>query len=305
MKKIIVTGATGFIGRQTIPILKEYGYEIHALSRKMPNNPGNEPNWHSIDIFDYSRVRKFCSSVKADILLHLGWYGGSNARMTSTQNMAWVEASLHLARNFTESGGSKIVLGSSCAEYDWQYGYCHEEITPISPHSLYGECKASLNKIFKKYCRHMDIRYSCGRIFFVYGPYESDKRLVPYVINALLQNKQAFISNDSLRRDYMHTGDVADALVTLLESNVEGAINIGTGRPTRLQRIVNMIGQKLDRAELVTYGAEKEQKNEYPVVFADISRLRDELGWEPRLDLETGIASTIDWWRTKISEVSR
>src|SRR5699024_11245287 len=73
--------------------------------------------------------------------------------MTSTQNMAWVEASLHLARNFTESGGSKIVLGSSCAEYDWQYGYCHEEITPISPHSLYGECKASLNKIFKKYCR--------------------------------------------------------------------------------------------------------------------------------------------------------
>jgi nucleoside-diphosphate-sugar epimerase len=299
MNKVIITGATGFIGRQTIPFLKSLDFDIYAVTSKGKTEVRDDISWHSVDIFDYDRVADFCKEVGAANLLHLAWHDDPKERMTSPKNLDWVEASLHLTRAFTENGGERMILAGSCAEYDWRYGYCSEDITPTNPVSLYGECKASLNRIIEKYCRDQGTSYACGRIFFVYGPHDSEDRLIAYVIRSLLMGQSADISNGNQIRDYLHVKDVAGALVKLLRSDVEGPVNIGSGQPKTLRDIVDLVGRKLDNPELITYESNDGRRNENPVVIADITRLRDELRWSPTYDLDKGIEDTINWWKER------
>ena len=301
MEKIIVTGATGFIGRHAIQSLQKQGYDIHAItSKEKREHISNNITWHSVDLFDYAKVADFCRQVGATDLLHLAWYDDHKQRMTSLNNVAWVETSLHLIRKFAQNGGQKIVLAGSCAEYDWRYGYCNEERTPTNSDSIYGICKASLNNIAEKYCKDQGIKYSCGRIFSVYGSNESKRRLIPYVITSLLKGQQAKLNHVNKIRDYLHVSDVADALVTLMETDEKGAINIGSGQPINIGEIVAMIGKKLKSEELIVYKNKNSTQDQHPVIFADITKLRDELGWIPKYDLESGIDETIDWWKDRL-----
>jgi len=297
-KRVILTGATGFIGRQTIPFLLRRGFEVHALIVKNTTRIlGSEIRCHQVDIFDYKAVSRICKELKAEYLLHLAWQGGANERMTSPENLSWVEASLNLVQAFSKNGGSRIVLAGSCAEYNWQYGYCSENLTPTEPESLYGECKSSLHKLTYKFCQNQGIHYSNGRIFFVSGPSEAENRLVPYITKSLLMDQKAEIKHSNRIRDYLNVTDVADALVTLLHSSVEGPVNIGSGQPTSLGELANLIGKKMHKPELIALNTAEESDNKAPIVLADITRLQNELGWKPKYDLENGIEATIQWWK--------
>jgi len=300
MEKVVVTGASGFIGKHTLPYLKKLNFDIHAItSSEKVDNLDKDITWHSLDIFDLKKVSEFCKEVSAPNLLHMAWYGGDKDRMTSSTNVKWVEASLHLIRQFAENNGKRIVMAGSCTEYDWKYGYCNEKITPENPQSLYGQCKSSVNRIVAEYAEKNDLSYANGRIFFVYGPHEQEQRLVAYAIRSLLKKQIANLSHGNQMRDYMHVDDVADALVQLLVSDVKGAVNIGSGRAVKLREIVDLIGEKLDGQELLEYGP-VESKFDSPVVLADITKLRGELGWTPKFDLESGIADTINWWKNEL-----
>ena len=300
MKKVIVTGARGFIGRHTIPFLKEQGFDIHAITSKpITEKLRNDITWHSIDLLDPDQVTNFCKKINATHLLHLAWYDNTTDRMTSAENIVWVGASLHLVQQFAQNGGERVVLGGSGTEYDWRYGYCSEELTPTKPESFYAQCKTSLHAIIKKYALTTNLSYASGRVFFVYGPHEQENRLVAYAIRSLLLRQQASMSHGHQMRDYMHVADVADALVKLLASKITGSINIGTGRAVKLREIVNLIGEKLDGLDLLEYGP-VESKFDSPLVMADISKLRDELEWEPNYDLESGIEDTIKWWQEEM-----
>lgn len=297
-KRVLVTGATGFIGRPTIEYLRSRGFQIHALTT--PNGTaalGEEVYCHKVDIFDYKGIRRICREVKAENLLHLAWYNGVKDRMTSPENMSWVEASINLVRSFSENGGTRMVLAGSCAEYDWQYGYCNERITPTEPDSLYGVSKNSLHRLISRFCDDAGIQYSNGRIFFVYGPKEAESRFVASIVRALLMGQEIVIKHPHLIRDYLHVKDVANALVTLLDSKVEGAVNIGSGQPTSLGDLASAIGEKLDKKELIAFGSAENVPDKSPVVLADTARLENELGWKQNYDLEKGLEVTIDWWK--------
>ncbi|MFH5833513.1 NAD-dependent epimerase/dehydratase family protein [Halalkalibaculum sp. DA384] len=301
MEKIILTGATGFIGTHTIPFLQDLGYDVHAVTSKdNTRDLRDDVTWHSVDLLNADQVAALCERVKASGLLHLAWYDDPKQRMTSGHNIEWVEATLHLARRFAENGGERIVFGGSCTEYDWKYGYCSEGITPTQPESIYGECKTSVHNILEKFSAKTGLSYVTGRIFFVYGPHEAENRLVAYAIRSLLMNKQANFSHGNQMRDYLHVADVADALVALLASEVTGAVNIGSGRAVKLREIVDLAGEKLDGTDLLHYGP-VESKFDSPVVLADITRLRDEVGWTPHFDLEDGIDDTIEWWKKELN----
>jgi len=301
MNKVIVTGATGFIGRQTIPFLKKNGYEIHAVTSKN-NSEGlnNDACWHSVDLFDYENVARFCKEIEAESLLHLAWHDIPNERMDSPANLQWVESSINLVREFVANEGQQIVMAGSCAEYDWQYGYCNEDVTPLKPNSLYGACKLSLHKIIKKYALKMGVQYCNGRIFFVYGPHESKHRLVAYVINTLLKNREATIKHGSLIRDYLYVKDVAHVLVKLLRSDLEGSVNIASGEPNTLGEIVKEVGRMLNKSELISIRSPQEVAEPHPLVLADVSKLREELDWKPRYELELGLEETVEWWKDRM-----
>lgn len=302
MKRVLVTGASGFIGYHCLAPLLARGYEVHALQSRTSDVEFPGVTWHRGDLFDAGAAERLVTAVEPTHLLHLAWYVVPGKVINYLDNAAWVQRSIDLLRAFQAAGGKRAVFGGSCYEYDWRYGYCSEELTPTKPDTYYGICKNSLHDIISHYCNLTDIGYAWGRIFFLYGPREHPDRLVSSVIRKLLAGEQAPCSHGEQIRDYMSVEDVADAMVALVDSSFNGPCNIGCGQPIALKTIVSRIGELIGRPELVKLGALPARANDLPLVLADTSRLYGTIGWKPRHDLDSGLRSTIDWWQSHLGQ---
>ena len=299
--RVLLTGATGFIGQHCIASLTAQGFEVHAVSSRPLAGVPAGAEWHRVDLLDRSQVGELVSRVRPTHLLHFAWHVVPGAWATSgaSENLSWVQASLELLRNFHEYGGCRAVMAGTCAEYDWQYGFCSEFRTPRKPGTVYGTCKNALQTMLDSYAREVGLSHAWGRIFFVYGPYEPPPRLVPSVINSLLRGEPARCSHGDQMRDYLYAKDVADAFVTLMASDVQGPINIASGRAVALKDIICMIAAQLDGEDLIQLGAVPAASDEPPLLVADITRLSSEVGWRPQYDLGRGLSESIRWWKTR------
>jgi nucleoside-diphosphate-sugar epimerase len=235
--------------------------------------------------------------VQPSHLLHFAWYAAPGKYWSSPENMRWVQASLGLLQSFHSHGGSRVVMAGTCAEYDWNYGYCSEALTPLAPVTLYGTSKHALQLLLRAYADQSGLSAAWGRIFFLYGPREHPSRLVASVIQSLLRRETADTSHGSQIRDFLHVQDVAGAFVSLLSGAVKGAVNIASGEPVRLKDIILRIADQLNGRELVRLGAFPASPTEPPLLVANTRRLNDEVGFKPVFDLDSGLAQTIEWWK--------
>jgi len=302
MKKVLLTGASGFIGRQTIPFLLKNGYEVHAVFYPEKTGLDDEHNlfWHRCNLLNPDEQKELLLKIKPDNLMHFSWYTTPDKYWNSFENLRWVGASLELVINFVENGGRRAIFAGSCAEYDWNYEYCSEESTPLNPATVYGTCKKSLYELLKSYAKQSGLSFAWGRVFFLYGPYEHPARLVSSAIISLLKNKPFACSHCNQLRDFLFVQDVAEAFVSLLESKLEGAVNIGSGKPVALKAIVDSLAKQLGRPELIEFGKVTVSTNEPVLLAADIKRITKELGWKPKYGLQKGLLLTIDWWRDNL-----
>jgi nucleoside-diphosphate-sugar epimerase len=188
-------------------------------------------------------------------------------------------------------------MAGTCAEYDWQYEKCSEFATPLGPSTLYGKCKKSLYEMLEAFSKETGLSSAWGRIFFLYGPHEYPDRLVPLVINSLLNGKPCMLSNGKQVRDFLYVEDVASAFVALLKSDVRGPVNIGSGNPAPIREIVCPIGKKLGRQELINFSEKELPVSEPMRLEAEVKRLNEEVGWRPAYDIDKGIERTISWWK--------
>ena len=257
--------------------------------------PGVE--WVAADLLDGSAVSMLMSEVRPSHLLHFAWYAKPGAFWTAPENFAWVQASLHLLRQFSACGGARVVSAGTCAEYDWDVGLCVENKTPIAPGTAYGVCKASLGAMQAAFCELAGVSSAWGRVFLLYGPREHPERLVPSVVRSLLRGRPARCSHGKQVRDIMHVSDVADAFVALLDSRVEGPVNVASGVPVPVSDVIFGIAERLGRDELVELGTVALLPNDPPLLVADTRRLAIEVGWVPRFDLGAGLDDAIRWWR--------
>jgi nucleoside-diphosphate-sugar epimerase len=301
MTKVLLTGARGFVGRQIANALAKLDFEIHAVS-----STGSDPSipahrWHQANLMDSGATEALLSDVKPSHLVHAAWDTTHGAYWTSDANYAWVSASLGLLEAFQAAGGRRLVVLGSCAEYDWRFGYCSEDVTPLNPGHPYGVCKVSLFRLCEAYCRTHNISMAWARLFLLYGPHEDTKRLVPSVINALLAGNEAVCTDGTQIRDMMHVEDVGGAVAALCASDVTGAVNIGTGNPVSLSEVVKEIAKQIDRSDLLRLGALPSRPDDPPLLVADTGKLCREVGFQPRHDLSSGIAETIAFWRNELA----
>jgi nucleoside-diphosphate-sugar epimerase len=301
MKRVLVTGATGFIGRHCLPILSTRGYEVHAVSTKSSLDGISDIHWHKVDLLNSSKLRDLVADVMPSHLLHFAWYAVPGKYWTSLENIRWVQSSLDLLQAFVANGGERAVMAGTCAEYDWRYGYCSEKITPLAPSTLYGTCKHSLQIILDSLSKQTGLSSAWGRIFFLYGPYEHQDRLTSSVIRSLLMGERARCSHGNQIRDFLYVRDAADAFVALLESDIEGPVNIGSGRPIVLRDIVQKISDKIIHRDNVEFGLVPVSLEDPFLLVADVRRLTKEMDWAPKYSLDQGLDETISWWR-KIME---
>ncbi len=297
MKRVLVTGATGFIGRHCLSGLLKKKYQVYATSREMPHEIPADIHWFPANLLNHSETKRLLEKIQPTHLLHLAWDVTPGQWPASPENFLWVQAGLQLIRDFYKCGGGRVVMAGSCAEYDWSYGYCSEYQTPKIPNTFYGICKNVLQILLKEYSEVIGCNSAWGRVFHVYGPHENPTRLVSSVFLSLLKGQVARCTHGNQVRDYLHVQDVADGFVALLDSSVSGAVNLASGRPVILKDLIGQIGRQLNRQHLIEFNAIPSPLHDPPLLVADVSRVTDELGWQPKLNLNEGLVHTGHWWQ--------
>jgi len=305
VSRVLLTGASGFVGTRVLRALTVAGHEVHAVSSR-EQQPADGVQWVMGDLLEPTTARDLMERLRPERLLHLAWIAKPGVYWTSPENICWVEATLRLLREFANHGGGRAVIAGSCAEYDWWSGdgLCVEASTPLRPATLYGISKDATRSLSEAFAAAVGIELSWGRIFYLYGPGEPGTRLVPFVAQALLEGRPADVGDGVQVRDFLHVDDVAEALVALLESHIEGPVNIGSGRGVAVRDVIELVARSAERPELVRFGARPPQAREPPSLIADVGRLQREVGFQPRIPLQAGIEETVAWWREALGLAS-
>lgn len=299
MKRVLVTGGTGFIGRHTLPELVTRDFDVHVVGRSKP--PDHLPSgitFHACDLLDTGAVNLLMAGLAPTHLLHLAWYAEPGLFWTSLENLNWVAASLSLYVAFARAGGSRAVMSGTCAEYDWSHTELDEARTPLAPRTLYGQSKHALRTLLEHAGHLTSVRMAWGRVFFLYGPHEAPGRLVSDVIRALIERRPAQCSDGTQQRDFMHVSDVGRAFAALLDSDVTGPVNIASGVCLPVRTVISTLGSLIGSADLIRFGAVN-RPDDPPRLAASVDILHGQLGFRPMYDLESGLANTVDWWRSR------
>lgn len=296
MMRVLVTGGSGFIGRQAIPALSARGFDVHIAGRAAVVGPGPGVTAHACDLLDAGATRVLLERVRPTHLLHLAWYATPGLFWTSLENLRWVAASLNLFLAFAEAGGTRAVMAGSCAEYDWAHSELDEVTTPLLPRTLYGQSKHALRSLLETAAPQASVQLAWGRVFFLYGPHEPPGRLVSDVAAALVARREIRCSDGSQERDYLHVEDAGRAFAALVDSVLTGPVNVASGACVPVRTILTTLGDLTGAAHLLKFGAAN-RPDDPPRLSASVEILRSQLGFQPVYDLRTGLAHTVDWWR--------
>jgi nucleoside-diphosphate-sugar epimerase len=293
VKRVLVTGASGFIGRHAVALLASQGCEVHAVDLR-PTPAAANVIWHETNLLDAKQVAELVTTVKPTDLLHFAWYAEHGKFWSSPLNLDWVSASIQLFKSFAEAGGRRAVFAGSCAEYDWAGSEpLVEDKTSCKPDSLYGICKNATRQVVQGYASQAGISLAWGRIFFLYGPDENPNRLIPSILQPLLEGKPASCRSGDHVRDLLHVYDVASAFVALLQSDVTGIVNIASGNRITLGEVSCRAAKIVGREDLLTVERQPATPANPAVILADTTRLQGEVGWQPRYDLTAGLEQVV------------
>lgn len=279
-KKVLITGATGLIGKEALPFLKQKGFKIYAVStQKIPSS--EDIKFLQGNILNQSFINQIIADIKPSHLLHFAW--ATTGLFDNNINFSFLSSSMDLLQAFAANGGKRAVMAGTYAEYGHKNCILKENL-PAEPFNVYGYCKTWLRLQAELFCRNNGISFAWGHIFSAYGKEKIQTRLTPDVINHLKDNRSVIIRSGNLIRDYIYSKDVAYAFTLLLDSNVEGRVNICSGKATLIREYVLTLSKVMGKENLIEFQDTKsfQQVN----VVGDNTRLKEELGFTPKYSLE-------------------
>lgn len=301
-KKVMVTGASGFIGSRCLPLLAAAGFDVHAVtSRSGAIATDTRVSWHRCDLLDPVACAEAVETIGPTHLLHLAWIATPREFWSSAANLRWLASGVALIDEFYRRGGKRAVGVGTCAEYAWETTDCNETSTALKPDTVYGRCKLALGLAFEAAAAIHAGSAAWARLFFPYGPGESAERFIPTVIRGLLRGEFVNCTHGRQIRDFVFVDDVAAALTALLDSPASGAFNVGSGIPMTLRDVVAIITARLGRAELVRFGARQPPASDPERVVSNIEKLKQQVGWRPAVGIEAGIDRSIAAWRERLA----
>lgn len=285
MKKVLLTGGTGLIGKEAVAPLLENGFEVFAITQKRIESKLNT-HWLQVDLFNYEKIRCIFQKIKPKYLLHFAWYTGEGY-LDSDLNYKFSDASMHLLKAFKENGGKRAIFAGTCAEYEKQEELI-KETDNINPVTIYAKCKNELREKAELYAKENSISFGWGRIFFVYGHGENEKRLTGNILSSIKNNQKIKINNGNLIRDYMYSKDIAAAFVKFLDSDIQSCVNICSGHGISIKDFALKIAKCAQKEHLIKI--EHCFSDQTPFIVGDAEYLEKSIKYKSKYRLSEAIA---------------
>lgn len=302
--RVLVTGATGFVGACLTRKLLELGHEMHVFVRTESNK------WriadivqkliiHSVDLCDAQDVERAVIAIKPECILHLATYGGfSFQQKVETIYAANLLGTINLVHACEKTGFKCFINTGSSSEYGLKL-QSMKESDLLEPLGDYAVSKAAATLYCRSEALQKNLPIISLRVFSPYGPWDDPKRMIPYVISSLLDGMAPSLSNPVSVRDYIFIDDVVDAYLAVIGATiVPGAIyNVGSGRQTSIGDVVSKIASAVGNGVSPVWGAREIQRTEPDNWVADIIALKSHCNWRPTVSLENGLQRTIEWMK--------
>lgn len=304
-RRVLVTGGTGFIGRQTVAPLMDRGFDVWLTSRgglpedlvKCIRRHPDRIHHRMADLLQPETPAALVKEIQPTHVLHLAWDTRHGLFWTSPENEAWVSASERLLRAFADCGGQRLVAAGTCVEYAAADYPISEAAGTLEPTTPYGRAKLAFRERVREAADRLSLSTAWGRVFHLFGPHEKLPRLVPAAIDSLLRGDSFRATEGTQVRDYSSVVDVATAFAVILDSDFHGDINVASGVPSTVADVLGCIGRIVGRPELIRLGVMPSQPHDPPVLAADATQLRSRFGDLFPVALETRLREMVDWWR--------
>lgn len=299
--RLLVTGATGFVGSSVVRAALGRGHEVMAVVRSRARGValGDVPGLRVVeaDLNDGEAMRRVAAGASADVALHLAWAIGPDY-FDSPRSLVCVEGSLALLRGLLDARCPRVVFVGTHLELAPSDRDMNEG-SPVAPRGLYAACKDALRRIADARLALTDTSFAWPRLFNLYGPGQPEWAFVSSVVRHLLEGRRCPLTHGEQQRAFLHVRDAADALLAVCESSVRGVVHVGSDDVVTVRGLAERIGADLHRAELLAFGALAPSAGDAPRVVASTTRLRETTGFAARVSLDEGLRETIDWWRTQ------
>lgn len=305
--RVLLTGATGFVGLHVARCLLAHDGEVAAVVRPESNAwriTDILPRLHVIhgDISHMSAMTNEICAFAPDVTVHLAWRGVEKNDRNDSAQIANLYATLNLLE-VVHAAGCEVWVGlGSQAEY----GICDRAIAenmPAHPESMYGVTKLSTCLLTRQLCKFHNIRFVWLRLFSTYGPGDDPTCMIPYVVMSLLRGECPALTPGEQKWDYLFVQDVAEAVYSVASKpDVQGIFNLGSGETHTVREVAEQIRDLINPNLPLGFGQVPYRPNQIMHLQADISRLRQATVWVPRVSLRDGLEATIAWYRSRTNQ---
>ena len=292
--KILVTGASGFIGSRLIKKLSISDFEVMGLTRSLYNTRLNKNiQWLSADLSLPDTYREKIQDFKPNVVIHLSWqdipdFSFEKSKLNLKQSLDFLSFILEI------KSCKKILVSGSCLEYNKSKGQCNESDKSIANDS-FTWAKLSIYSWLSAKCAERNITLGWLRVFYVYGPGQRSESLIPTILSGLRNKKLPHLKNPNNANDYIFIDDVVDSFYLAIIGEISsGVFNIGSGKSTSVFDVCKYAEKIVLASNLLTQQFEElVKKSESNINFwADISKAKDKLNWTPKTEIDEGIKKT-------------
>lgn len=258
MPRVLLTGGTGFVGRQILRALLERESRVRLVLWDGGGTASETPCVDSVvrtrDLFAEADDwwAKACDGV--DTVIHAAWYAEPGLYLESPKNLDCLVGTLQMAKGAAKAGVRRVVGVGSCAEYDLSYGDLSVD-TALRPTTPYAAAKAAAFLALSEWLPSNRVEFAWCRLFYLYGEGEDPRRLVPFLRERLAEGRQAELTTGNQVRDFLDVRDAGRMIVDTALGNERGPVNVCSGVPITVRELAEQIADEYGRRDLLLFGA--------------------------------------------------